>query len=99
MTASWKTALLAGAALTMFGGAAMAQDAPAQPAAVTPQEAAEANEPLSPQDETDPVTAATQEAGDEATDEVDVVVVTARRREESLQDVPIAVSAFSEQRL
>ena len=99
MTASWKTALLAGAALTVFGGSALAQDAPASAPAQTAEEAAQQNAPLSPQDESDPVTGATQEAGDPVTDEVDAVVVTARRREESLQDVPIAVSAYSEERL
>jgi iron complex outermembrane recepter protein len=31
-----------------------------------------------------------------ATDAVDTIVVTARRREESIQDVPVAVSAFGE---
>src|SRR3989338_5294125 len=37
-----------------------------------------------------------QDAGDTA---VDAVVVTARRREEALKDVPVAVSAFSAEKL
>jgi iron complex outermembrane receptor protein len=40
-----------------------------------------------------------QEAGDEAASSLEEVVVTARRREERLQDVPIAVSAFTPERL
>ena len=100
MSTSWKAALLAGAAVTMFSvTAAVAQDSPANPPARTGMEAAQQNEPLSPQDQSDPVTAATQQAGERDTDEVAEVVVTARRREESLQDVPIAVSAFSGERL
>ena len=99
MTASLKAALLASAAITMFGGVSAAQDAPASPPAQTAMEAAQQNEPLSPQDQSDPVTAATQDVGDARSDEIAEVVVTARRREESLQDVPIAVSAFSEERL
>jgi iron complex outermembrane receptor protein len=100
MTKGIKAALLCGAAWAVLGGAAVAQSQPAEPAAATPMQAAQQNQVLSPQDETDPVTEATQDAN-AATDEADVdeVVVTARRREESLQDVPIAVSAFSEQRL
>ena len=38
--------------------------------------------------------AATQDAGDRAT-EIDEIVVTARRREERVQDVPVAVTALS----
>ena len=99
MTASFKLALLCGAAASMFGGLALAQEAPASPPAQNSMEAAQQNEPLSPQDQSDPVTAATQQVGEPGNDEVAEVVVTARRREESLQDVPIAVSAFSEERL
>jgi iron complex outermembrane recepter protein len=40
-----------------------------------------------------------QDAGASAAESADTVVVTARRREETLQDVPIAVSAFSAARL
>lgn len=100
MSKGLKGALLAGATAGVLGawaGAAAAQDQPANPPAATPQEAMQQNEPLSPQDAADPVTEATQNDADEG--EVDEVVVTARRREESLQDVPIAVSAFSADRL
>ena len=90
-----KAALLSGAAWAVLSGAVAAQDQPATPEPASPAQAAQLNEPLSPQDATDPVTEATQD--DEPG--VDEVVVTARRREESLQDVPIAVSAFSEERL
>ncbi|MEM9169036.1 MAG: TonB-dependent receptor [Pseudomonadota bacterium] len=40
-----------------------------------------------------------QATDDEADDADDVIIVSARRREESLQDVPIAVSAFDAQQL
>ncbi|MFO0285365.1 MAG: TonB-dependent receptor [Brevundimonas sp.] len=40
-----------------------------------------------------------QAARDPAATTVDEIIVTARRREESLQDVPVAVSAFSSERL
>jgi iron complex outermembrane recepter protein len=45
-----------------------------------------------------PGTASAQQAGAEgpSTEMVDTIVVTARRREESIQDVPVAVSAFGE---
>ncbi|MBW3558199.1 MAG: TonB-dependent receptor [Proteobacteria bacterium] len=101
MTTGIKAALLAGAGWMVLAGAAAAQGAPATPP-TTPEEAAQQNEPLSPQDANDPITEATQdsatEGGNDAT-EVGEVIVTARRREESLQDVPIAVSAFSAERL
>jgi iron complex outermembrane recepter protein len=94
MTTSLKAVLLAGVAVSLMGASgAVAQDQPSSPPAQSAEQAREQNEPLSPQDATDPVTEATQD------DDVEGVVVTARRREESLQDVPIAVSAFSEERL
>ena len=95
MQASLKAALLGGAALTLFTATgALAQNAPASPPPATPEEARQQNEVLSQQTASDPVTEATQDDED-----VEGVVVTARRREESLQDVPIAVSAFSAERL
>jgi len=46
------------------------------------------------------MTAVAQDApADTESAEVEEVIVTARRREESLQDVPIAVSAYSEEKL
>jgi iron complex outermembrane receptor protein len=99
MRTGLKTALLAGAGWMVLAGAAAAQDAPAMPQPATAAEAAQQNEPLSPRDAADPVTEATQDSlteGGVDQAELGEVVVTARRREESLQDVPIAVSAFSE---
>jgi iron complex outermembrane receptor protein len=103
MRTGLKAALMAGAGWMVLAGAAAAQDAPATPEpANTPAGMMQQNEALSPRDAADPVTEATQdsftEGGEDAT-EVGEVVVTARRREESLQDVPIAVSAFSAERL
>jgi iron complex outermembrane receptor protein len=86
----------------VLAGAAAAQDAPASPETAPSPAAREEGEPLSPQTASDPVTEATQDSlteGGTDANEVGEVVVTARRREESLQDVPIAVSAFSADRL
>jgi iron complex outermembrane receptor protein len=98
MNRNWKTALMAGAGWLVLAGAAAAQDAPPQPQPTAPDQ----NQVLSQQDAQDPVTEAAQdsvtEGGNDAA-EVGEVIVTARRREESLQDVPIAVSAFSADRL
>lgn len=67
----------------LMAPAAWAQDA--VPAATTQTEA------------TTPAPAAKQDA--EATTTLGAVKVTARRREESIQDVPVAVSAFGEEQL
>jgi len=73
--------LTGAAAIALVATPALAQPAE-QPAAEAAVEAAA----QTPADEADPGTGA-EESGD--------IVVTARRREESLQDVPIAVTAYS----
>ena len=84
MKSPWKAALLGGAAWTILAGAAAAQDV------VPPQAGRE-----------EPAEGVVQQINEAQQEDTDVgeVVVTARRREESLQDVPIAVSAFTEERL
>ena len=84
------------AATTLYTGAALAQDAPApapaieqaQPAADVPTPAAEV--PASPQ-----AGAAAPVAQDQPGSGIEEVLVTARRREESAQSVPIAITAMS----
>jgi iron complex outermembrane receptor protein len=82
-----KICRLAGAvALALLGtGAAMAQEA-AEGAATEPQMAGQAG----------PQSADTQMTGRGQVKSLDDVKVTARRRQERLQDVPVAVSAFTE---
>src|SRR5688500_14512716 len=77
-----RAAYLTGAAAVALVAAPALGQPTDQPAAEqsAPEPAAEAQAPA-------PEPAATEESGD--------IVVTARRREESLQDVPIAVTAYS----
>jgi len=77
-----RTALLAGTAIVLVATPALAQDAPAAPV----QTAADATAQTTA--EANPDAAAPAEDSGE-------IVVTARRREESLKDVPIAVTVFS----
>jgi len=76
----FSTALKAGTAFIAFAAApALAQEQPAGTGASDEQQAAAANEVI----------------GEEGSTQDQEIIVTARRRTESLQDVPIAVTAYS----
>lgn len=86
--------LLAGAALVAFASPALAQSGPIIPADI-PDAKAEVS-PNQP-DEADQGQSENAAQGDDGT--IGEIVVTAQKREESLQDVPVAVSALTAEML